>query len=246
MKRAIKAAFPITIPVLLGYIPLGIAFGLLLEKEGYGSLWAVLSSLFIYSGTAQFVEVDFLASGTALLEVAVIIIVLNARLMFYGLSFLDRFNGMGKKKWYMVFALTDETYSILCAVKPPEDVDEKKFMFALAMMNQSYWVLGGIIGTVAGSFITIDTTGMDFIMTALFVVLCMDQWKAYACHEPVFTGFLCSVVALILFGPDGFMIPSMIAILGVLIARRKRIEEKIPTGPVLIKESGGETGGDWK
>ncbi|WP_051280732.1 AzlC family ABC transporter permease [Anaerovorax odorimutans] len=243
MKQAIKAAFPITIPVFLGYIPLGIAFGLLIQDAGYGLLWAIISSISIYSGTGQFVEVNFLSSATPLLEITMIIIILNARLMFYGLSFIDTFQKMGKKKWYIIFALTDETYSILCAIKPPEDVDEDKFMFALSMMNHLYWIIGGIIGVIAGSFITINTAGMDFIMTALFVVLCMDQWKAYACHEPVFAGFICSVMALLIFGPEGFMIPSMIAILIVLLFRRKKIEEKMINEPITLDENTEKIGG---
>jgi 4-azaleucine resistance transporter AzlC len=236
MKEAAKAAFPYTIPVLLGYVPLGIAYGLMMANANYGVLWGFFSSLLIYSGTAQFVSVDFLATGTALLQIAIIIIVMNSRMMFYGLSFLDRFNGMGLQKWYMIFALTDETYAILTAIKIPEHIDEKKFMFALASMNQSYWILGGVIGITVGNCISFNSTGVDFVMTALFVVLCMDQWKAYKSHEPAIIGLSCSVAALIIFGPQKFMIPALIAIITAMVARRKPIERKLSEDKEVSKQ----------
>ena len=180
----IKRAFPVTIPVLLGYVPLGIAFGLMMANAGYNALWAFASSVTIYSGTGQFVSVHFLSSAASLLEVVLIIVILNSRMMFYGLSFLRRFDGMGWKKWYMIFSLTDETYAILCAVPAPEGLDARKFMFCVSALNQSYWVIGSVIGAVCGAMIRIDTTGVDFIMTALFVVLCMDQWRRYPTTIP--------------------------------------------------------------
>ncbi|MBN7773453.1 AzlC family ABC transporter permease [Clostridium aminobutyricum] len=248
MKEAIKAAFPYTIPVCLGYVPLGIAYGLMMANANYGVLWGFFSSLFIYSGTAQFVSVDFLATGTALLEIAIIIIVMNSRMMFYGLSFLERFDGMGLKKWYMIFALTDETYALLSAIKIPEQLDEKKFMLALAAMNQSYWIAGSVIGITVGNSIHFNSTGIDFAMTALFVVLCMDQWKAYKSHEPAMIGLSCSVAALIIFGAQNFMIPSLIAIIAVMVVRRKSIAGKMDedekqeseSEPDYITEEGGE------
>lgn len=224
MKKTLRAAFPITIPVLLGYVPLGIAFGFMMANAGYNALWAFLSSMTIYSGTGQFVSVSFLSEAAPLLEIVLIIVIMNSRMMFYGLSFLDRFSGMGWRKWYMIFSLTDETYAILSATQAPEGVDEKKYMFYIAALNQSYWVIGGIIGVVAGSMIRIDTTGIDFIMTALFVVLAMDQWKRYASHEPFFIGLFCSVVSLAIFGAANFMVPALLSILVLLIVRRKKIE----------------------
>jgi 4-azaleucine resistance transporter AzlC len=227
MKEIIKKAFPITIPIMLGYVPLGIGFGLIMANAGYNALWAFLSSLSIYSGTGQYMAANFLSHGAQLLEIILIIVIMNSRMMFYGLSFLEKFGGMGWKKWYMIFSLTDETYAILCTVKTPEGIDEKKFMFCISMMNQSYWVLGSVIGALFGAVIRIDITGVDFIMTALFVVLCMDQWKRYKTHEAFWIGLSCSLVMLLIFGSKDFMIPALLGILASLIFRRKSIEKKL-------------------
>lgn len=230
MKEAIKKAFPITIPILLGYVPLGIGFGLIMANAGYNALWAFFMSMVIYSGTGQYVTVNFLSSGAQILEIIIIIVIMNSRMMFYGLSFLERFNGMGLRKWYMIFALTDETYAILCTVKIPDGVDEKKFMFCISMLNQSYWVIGSIIGALFGVVIRIDITGVDFIMTALFVVLCMDQWRKYKTRQPFFIGLICSIVSLAVFGPADFMIPALLAIIVLLAVRKKSIEKKMAEG----------------
>ena len=229
MKETIKKAFPVTIPILLGYVPLGIGFGLLMANAGYNALWAFFSSAAIYSGTAQYISVNFLAAGAPILEIALIIVVMNSRMMFYGLSFIERFNGMGIAKWYMIFSLTDETYAILCTVKVPEGLDEKKFIFCISMMNQCYWVTGSLIGVAFGAVIRIDTTGLDFILTALFVVLCLDQWKKYRTRQPFFIGLFCSLIMLAIFGPANFMIPALIGILASLLVRRKSIEKKLET-----------------
>ena len=227
MKEAAKKAFPVTIPILLGYVPLGIGFGLIMANAGYNALWAFFMSMSIYSGTGQYMAVSFLSSGAQILEVIVIIVIMNSRMMFYGLSFLERFNGMGLGKWYMIFSLTDETYAILCTIKTPDGIDEKKFMLCISMMNQSYWVIGSVIGAISGAFIKIDITGVDFIMTALFVVLCMDQWKKYSTRQPFFIGLACSLICLAVFGPADFMIPALLAILVLLIVRRRSIEKKL-------------------
>ncbi len=226
MKQAIKAAFPVTIPVLLGYLSIGIAFGLLFENAGYNFIWAFFTSLTVYAGAMQFIAVSFFHGGIGLLQIAIMTLVVNFRHVFYGLSFLDRFSGMGKKKWYMVFALTDETYSLLCGRKAPDNVDEKKFYFCVALLNQSYWVLGSVIGSLAGSMITFDTTGMDFAMTALFIVIFLDQWKAYPSHIPALIGLGGTVAVLLVIGPGNLVIPSMILITAALMLVRKQLEGK--------------------
>jgi len=226
MRETIKKAFPITIPIMLGYVPLGIGFGLIMANAGYNAAWAFLSSVTIYSGTAQYMAADFLSHGAGLLEIILIIVVMNSRMMFYGLSFLERFNGMGLKKWYMIFSLTDETYAILCTAKAPDGIDEKNFMFCIAFLNQSYWIIGGVIGALFGTVLRINITGVDFIMTALFVVLCVDQWERYKTHEAFWIGLSCSLVMLVVFGADNFKIPALLGILVVLIVGRKGIEKK--------------------
>ena len=212
---------------MLGYVPLGIGFGLIMANAGYNALWAFFSSASIYSGTGQYMSVNFLSHGATILEIVLIIVVMNSRMMFYGLSFVEKFGGMGLSKWYMIFSLTDETYAILCTVKIPDGVDEKKFMLCISMMNQSYWVIGSVIGALFGVVIKVDITGVDFIMTALFVVLCMDQWKKYKTHQPFFIGLLCSMVMLMIFGPADFMLPALLGILISIICRRKSISKKL-------------------
>ncbi len=229
MKQAIRAAFPVTIPVLLGYLSIGIAFGLLFENAGYNFIWAFLMSLVVYAGAMQFIAVSFFTGGIGLIQIALMTIVINVRHIFYGLSFLDRFEGMGKKKWYMAFSLTDETYSLLCGVNVPENVDEKKFFFCVSLLNQSYWVLGSVIGSLAGSLITFNTSGMDFAMTALFIVIFIDQWKAYASHIPALIGIGSTIAALVVIGPGNLVIPSMGLIVISLMLARKQIEEKVKT-----------------
>ena len=227
MKQAFKAAFPVTIPVLLGYLSIGIAFGLLFENAGYNFIWAFFTSLTVYAGAMQFIAVSFFYGGIGLIQIAVMTLVVNFRHIFYGLSFLDRFNGMGKKKWYMAFALTDETYSLLCSKKAPAGVDEKKFLFCVAFLNQSYWVLGSVIGSLAGALITFDTTGMDFAMTALFIVIFIDQWKAYSSHIPAMIGLGSTIAVLLAVGPGNLVIPSMILIVIAIMLVRKQIEGKM-------------------
>lgn len=226
MKQAIKAAFPVTIPVLLGYLSIGIAFGLLFENAGYNFIWAFFTSLIVYAGAMQFIAVSFFYGGVGLIQIAIMTLVVNFRHIFYGLSFLDRFNRMGRMKWYMAFALTDETYSLLCGRKAPEGVDEKKFYFCVAFLNQSYWIIGSVIGSIAGAMITFDTKGMDFAMTALFVVIFLDQWKAYSSHLPALIGLGGTVAVLLTIGPDNLVIPSMILIVIALMLGRKQIEDK--------------------
>jgi 4-azaleucine resistance transporter AzlC len=227
MKQAIKAAFPVTIPVLLGYLSIGTAFGLLFENAGYNFIWAFVTSLTVYAGAMQFIAVSFFHGGIGLIQIAVMTLVVNFRHVFYGLSFLERFSGMGKKKWYMIFALTDETYSLLCGSKAPDNVDEKTFYFCVAFLNQSYWVLGSVIGSLAGSMITFDTTGMDFAMTALFIVIFLDQWKAYPSHVPALIGLAGTVIVLLAIGPANLVIPSMLLITAALMLARKQIEGKM-------------------
>jgi len=236
MRQAFRAAFPVTIPVLLGYFSIGIAFGLLFEKAGYNFIWTFFMSLTVYAGAMQFIAVSFFYGGYSLFQIAVMTLVINFRHIFYGLSFLDRFKGMGWKKWYMVFALTDETYSLLCSRKAPDGADEKKFLLCIALLNQAYWVLGGVVGSLAGSLITFNTKGMDFAMTAMFVVIFIDQWKAYSSHIPALAGIGITVAVLLIAGPDQVVIPSIILIVLSFLLARKQIEAKMTDSSELLKE----------
>lgn len=226
MKKAIKSSFLATIPVMLGYLSVGIAFGLLFEKSGYSLVWAVLMSVVIYAGSMQFIAINLLTSGAGFIEVALMTLFVNIRHVFYGLSFLDKFKEMGRKKTYMIFSLTDETYSLLCSSEAPEGVDNNLFLFFISFFNQMYWVIGTIIGSVAGSLITFNTNGIDFAMTALFVVIFIEQWKSYKTHIPVIIGTLSTMGALLIFGTNNLILPAMMFIVISLMIFRKQIDEK--------------------
>ena len=187
-RKAFAAAFPVTLPVLFGFIPLGIAFGLLMDAAGYPLLLSLLLSLLVYAGSAQFMGVELLAGASPLGDAAFLTLIINFRHLVYGLSMLEKFRGMGARKLYMIFSLTDETYALLSSAKAPEGVDEHDFFFAVALLDQSYWVLGSVIGSLLGSALGFDTTGVDFAMTALFLVIAVEQWQSSERHAPVFLG----------------------------------------------------------
>ncbi len=224
-KQALKAAFPGTLPVLAGYVVLGMGFGILLQSKGYSFLWAGIMSLTIYAGSMQYVAVDLLSSGAALLSAVLMTLVINARHLFYGLSMLEKYRGVrGAKKFYLIFSLTDETYSLVCAARPPRDVDPAAFYFWTSLLNQCYWVAGSILGGLLGQVLPFDTTGVDFAMTALFVVIFTDQWLTRKNHVPALVGIGVSVLCLLLFGPDRFIIPAMVGIAAALMFLRRRLE----------------------
>ena len=227
MKKVIKVAFKITIPVMLGYLSVGIAFGLLLEKSGYNFLWAIIMSLFIYAGSMQFIAIGLLTGGAGLISIALMTLFVNIRHVFYGLSFIDKFKAMGKKRIYMIFSLTDETYSLLCSAKTPEGVDKNSFLFYIAFLDQIYWLIGTIIGSIAGSLITFNTKGMDFAMTALFVVIFIEQWFTYKNHIPVIIGVIVTILSLLIFGPNNMILPSMVFITIILMLFKKQIDTEV-------------------
>lgn len=216
----------------MGYLSIGIAFGLMLQAVGYGPVWAVFMSLVIYAGSGQYLGCTLLAQGAALPQVALLTLLLNFRHLFYGLSLLDTFRGTGKKKPYLIFALTDETYALMTSVRPPADVDPGSFYLAVALLDHSYWVLGSLIGATLGTLISFDTTGIDFAMTALFVVIAVDQWKTAGKtglkgHIPALLGFGCTILSCLIFGRDNLLIPALLAMCALLLAFRGQLE---PTG----------------
>ena len=222
-----KAAFPGTLPVLAGYVVLGIGFGILLQSSGFSFLWAGIMSLTIYAGSMQYVAVDLLSTGASLISAALMTLVINARHLFYGLSMLEKYrDGKGLQKFYLIFSLTDETYSLVCTARPPEGVDSAAFYFWTSLLDQCYWLAGSILGGLLGQVLPFDTTGVDFAMTALFVVIFTDQWLSRKNHLPALVGVGVSVVCLLLFGPDGFIIPAMVGIAALLmLLRRWTVEE---------------------
>ena len=176
MKKALRPAFTATIHVLCGYLFIGFAFGVMLRDAGFAPPWAFLSSLTIYAGSGQYLLVSLLAANASLVTVAVMTLLLNCRHIFYGLSFLETFHSMGRRKWYMIFSLTDETYSLLCAMQTPNGVDPNAMRFLVAVLDHSYWIIGSVIGAAAGGILPFDSTGIDFAMTALFTVIFVEQW----------------------------------------------------------------------
>ena len=226
MRKTFKIAFFDTIPVLCGYLFLGMAYGLLLQKAGYGVLWAFFTSLIIYAGSMQFVLISFIGGGISLLSIIIMTLSVNCRHMFYGLSFIEKFKKLGKKSIYMIFSLTDETYSILCSLKNIPDTDEKMHMFFVAILNHSYWILGSMLGCLIGEVIPFDTTGVDFAMTALFTVIFTEQWLSFKSHIPAITGIICGVVSLIIFGSDNFILPALLSTVFVLMLFKNTITKK--------------------
>ena len=225
-KQALKAAFPGTLPVLAGYVVLGMGFGILLQSRGYSFLWAGAMSLTIYAGSMQYVAVDLLSTGASLISAALMTLVINARHLFYGLSMLEKYRDVrGGKKFYLIFALTDETYSLVCTARPPKGVDPSAFYFWTSVLDQCYWIAGSVLGGLLGQVLPFDTTGVDFAMTALFVVIFTDQWLTRKNHLPALVGVGVSVVCLLLFGPEGFIIPAMAGIAGALMLLRRWMGE---------------------
>ena len=232
LKLALRAAFSRTIPVMVGYLFLGAAFGILLESKGYGFGWAALMSIFIYAGSMQFVAVDLLATGAGFLQVILMTLMVNIRHVFYGISMLGKFRNLGAKKPYMIFSLTDETFSLLCTAEPPKNVDRNWFFFFIALLNQLYWIVGSVVGGLLGSSFSFNTQGIDFAMTALFVVIFVNQWREAKSHVPALVGLVCSLVCLLLFGADNFILPALIGMVVLLSAFRGRLdrpEEGAPT-----------------
>lgn len=212
-KTTIKHAFITSIPVMAGYIVLGMGFGILLSAKGYSYWWAILMSITIYAGSMQYVGVNLLASGASVLSTALMTLMVNARHLFYGISMIESYRDMGWRKWYAVFGLTDETYSLVCANgELPDGVERKNFIFLLTLMNQCYWVLGSFLGALLGHAISFDSAGVDFSMTALFISIFVEQWEKNDDHLPALLGFMVSLICLTIFGPDRFLIPSMIGI----------------------------------
>lgn len=224
--KALKAAFPLTIPVFTGFIFLSIAYGILMNSKGYGVGWTLLMSLIVYAGSAQFVAVTFLTTAFNPIYALLMTLMINARHLFYGISMLDKYKDTGKLKPYLIFGLCDETFSIVCAKEPPEGVSGKWFRFFITLLNYTYWAVGSVIGSLLGNVVTFNTKGLDFVLTALFVVIFVGQWKSNKDHRPAVIGILCSVVSLVIFGPSSFIIPSMIAIITVLSITQKRFEEE--------------------
>ena len=211
-KSALRAAFLDTIPVMAGYVFLGFGFGILLCQSGYGVLWAFAMSLFIYAGSMQYLAVSLLTGGAGLLTAALTTFVVNARHLFYGISMVDAYKGAGRKKPYMIFALTDETYSLVVQNQVPEGISRHRYCFLVSVFDHIYWVAGTVLGSLTGALLPINYEGIEFALTALFVTIFVEQWLSVKDHRPALIGVGSTLLCLLLFGADSFLIPTMILI----------------------------------
>ncbi len=222
--KALKAAFPLTIPVFTGFTFLGMAYGYLMNSKGYGVGWTFLMSFAMLAGSAQYIAITFLTSVFNPVNAFIMTLVINARHLFYGISMLEKYKNVGRLKPYLIFGLCDETFSLLCSAKPPDGADINWFYFFITLLNHFYWVLGSVLGALLGAVVKFSTKGLDFVLTALFCVIFIDQWKSQKNHKSAVVGVLCTAVCLAIFGQDNFIIPSMIAIITVMTLLRKSIE----------------------
>lgn len=222
---AVRAAFPHTVPVLASFLMVGIAYGVFASSMGLPVWFPTLTTLVIFAGSMEFVTVNLLVGPFDPLGAFLMSLMVNARYFFYGISMLEKFRGLGKKKWYMAYAMCDETFSLNCTLEPPPGVPHGSFMLAITLLNQCYWVLGATLGSVAGSLLSFDSRGIDFILTALYVTMFLDQWLSTKEHIPALTGLFCSVGALIIMGADNFVLPAMLLILITLLLFKKRLQK---------------------
>lgn len=208
-RKAFRAALPHTLPICVGFLFLGMSYGFLMRSKGFSLAYPVLMSLFIFAGSMEFLTVELLLSAFDPLYAFCLTLMVNARHLFYGISMLDRYKNTGLKKLYLIFGLCDESFALNCTLTPPEDVDKGWFMLFVTALNQAYWVTGATLGALAGYVIRFDTKGIEFVMTALFVVMFLNQWEGNKDHRPALIGVGASVVCLLLFGSGGFLIPAM-------------------------------------
>jgi len=242
--KAFKAAFPLTIPVLTGFAFLGIAYGILMEKKGYGPLWSLLMSSIAFCGSMQYVAITLLTAVFDPLQAFLLSLMVNARHLFYGICMLKKYKKLGPVKNFLIYVLCDETFSIVSSAKVPEDIDRKWFYFWVSFLDYSYWVVASVIGGFLGSVITMNTRGLDFVLTALFAVIFTEQLRKADSRISALIGAACSILCLLAFGPQNFIIPSMIAILLVLTIMKGRLKgsfsESIMGGAGASSETAAE------
>lgn len=225
LKRAFVTAFPHTVPILAGFVFLGIAYGIYMNSLGFNALYPIFMSFFIFAGSMEFVAANFLLMSFNPLNAFLLTLMVNARHLFYGISMLGKYNGVGTKKFYMIFGLCDESFAINETVNVPDGIDKGWFMFFVTLLNHSYWVIGAAIGGIFGSLVTINTEGLEFVMSALFVVIFIEQWMKQKNHTSALIGIGLSAICLIIFGGTNFIIPSMLLILGILTIVRKQMDK---------------------
>ena len=226
LQNSFRYALRRSVPILVGFFPLGTAYGILMAKAGYNALWTGLTSLFVYAGSLQMLMIGFFTASTPIMTVIVASLLLNSRHIFYGLSFLDKFNSYGPWRYFLIYGLPDESYSLLCSYVPQEGVEEKWVHVFDTALIWLYWIAFSVLGCIAGSLIPFDLTGIDFAMTALFIVILVDQLKGASSRLPAAVSLISVALCLLLFGPDNFLLPSLLVTLAALAALRGRLEGK--------------------
>ena len=225
IKRALVCAFPKTIPIMAGFLFLGMSYGIYMKVSGFSFVYPLLMSIVIFGGSLEFVTVTMLLGSFAPLQTFLMALMIQARHLFYGISMLEKYKGTGWKKPYLIFGLCDESFSVNCSTEVPEEVDRGWFYLFVTVLNQIYWIVGATLGGILGSFITFNTEGLDFVMTAMFVVIFLEQWLKEKKHYTALIGVLASAVCLLVFGADSFLIPTMVCILCFLTVLKKPIEK---------------------
>ena len=226
-KKSFKFALERSIPIMVGYFPVGVAYGILMENAGYNFIWSLLSSLFVYAGSLQMLMVSFLVNNVPLFTVMITALLLNSRHLFYGISFIEKFKMYGLWKYFLIFLLSDENYSLLCSYKEKDEVEEKWVHIFSAGLIWMYWILFSGLGGLVGKLITFDTTGIDFALTALFVVILIEQWKNCESKIPGIVAVSSSVIWIILVGANNFLLPSLVTTVSVMILRKNKIQNVV-------------------
>lgn len=222
-RAALRTAFPATIPVMTGFLCLGLAYGVLMQSKGYGPLWSTLMSAVAFGGSMQFVAITLLTAAFDPFQAFLLSVMVNARHMFYGLALLEKYKGLGKARAILIYTLCDETFSLVSSLEPPPEIDRKRYYLCISLLDYAYWVAGTAAGGFLGNLITLDTTGMDFALTALFVVLFMEQWKRRENRLAGVAGLACAAVSLAVCGAGNMVIPAMVLVLAVLLGGRRRL-----------------------
>ena len=223
-RAALRAAFPATVPVMTGFLCLGVAYGVLMQSKGYGPEWSVLMSAIAFGGSMQFVAITLLTTAFDPFQAFLLSVMVNARHIFYGLSLLDKYKGLGKVRPFLIYVLCDETFSLVSTLEPPEGVARRDFYFWISLLDYLYWITGTALGGLAGNLIAFDTTGLDFALTALFVVLFLEQWKKAENRPAGIIGILCAAGSLAVFGADNLVIPAMALVLAALLGGRRWLD----------------------
>lgn len=237
-----------SLPVMVGYIFLGAAAGMLMVQAGYNALWTFFCSVFVFAGSGQFLLASLLGAGASVTTAFVMSFVLNSRHIFYGLSFVDRLSNVSwRKKWYIIFATTDETYSVLCSTEFPPYVDTLEGSFFISLFDHIYWIVGTTLGALVCQFIPVDLKGIEFSMTALFTIIVVDQWRKSYCHIPALIGVVSAVVCLALIGAENFILPSLAISASILTAAKRPLEKRFASDvaenaskPSVSDAEGGE------